>query len=72
MSKSTNIREFAERVERLCDFLLSKKRDEGHVDGSDDIRVIQDLKEEAADIHMKGSVPTEETLEGLAAYMKGM
>jgi hypothetical protein len=66
MSKSVDIQEFARRVETLCDFLIDK----ADRNGSDDLRVIQDLKEDAADIHMNKTM-VNVTLEGLSNYMKG-
>jgi len=45
-TRAVDIRAFAERVERLCEFLLDKV----DKDGSDDVVVIQKLQEEAAEI----------------------
>jgi hypothetical protein len=66
---AVDISEFARKVEGLCDFLLSKFES---VDGSPDVKVIQDLKESAADIHMGGTGNAEVTLSGLDAYMRGL
>jgi len=60
-----DIKEFARDVERLCDFLLDK----ADKDGSEDIVVVQKLKDISADIQYKG--PTNLTLSGLTEYMKG-
>lgn len=67
MPKEVNISEFAERVERLCNFFI----DQAKRDGSDDIKVIQELKEDAANLQFSKEQRVTETLDGLAAYMKG-
>lgn len=67
MAKQIDIPEFARTVEGLCDFLLSKIE---LVDGSADIKVIQDLKDTAADIHTDGTSQVEMTLAGLDAYLR--
>jgi hypothetical protein len=61
---------FARRVERLCDFFLAKISEEEGRDGSDNVKVIEDLKEEAADIQVYHK-DTLETLKGLDDFMKG-
>jgi hypothetical protein len=58
---------FARRVERLCDFLLDKVER----DGSNDVVMIQDLREEARDMQADDAELKFQTLEGLADYMKG-
>ncbi len=68
MKTQIEIKEFAERVERVCDFLLSKMEKR---DGSDDLKVIEDLKEDAADIQFNKAVVISETLNGLSDFMKG-
>ena len=60
-----DIKEFARDVERLCDFLLDK----ADKDGSEDIVVVQKLKDISADIQHKGSI--NRTLSGLTEYLKG-
>lgn len=70
MTKNVDIKDFARQVERLCDFLIAKKSEETGKDGSDDLAVIEDLKEDAADIQFS-SQPASDTLNGLDAYMKG-
>lgn len=60
-----DIKEFARDVERLCDFLL----DTADKDGSNDIVVVQKLKETAADIQFNSVI--NRTLSGLDEYMKG-
>lgn len=69
MTKEIEIVDFAERVERLCDFFLAKHKR----DGSNDLKIIQNLKEEAADIHFgRVRVVTEGSLDGLYDYMNGV
>lgn len=67
MAKEVDITEFARKVEGVCDFLLGKIE---LIDGSPDVRVIQDLKETAADI-LSGSSQVEMTLAGLDAFLRG-
>lgn len=69
--RTVNIEDFARRVERMCDFILAKKGDETGRDGSPDLKVIEDLKEEAADLQFSIQ-PITETLDGLHEYMKGV
>lgn len=77
MPEPIDIKEFARRVELVCDFLLNKIREERSVDGSSgldgsgDLRVIQDLKEDAANIHMGDADVFTNKLSGLSDYMKG-
>jgi hypothetical protein len=69
-TRKLDIEEFARRVERLCDFFLARiSEDEGR-DGSSDVRVLEDLKEEAADILVYYTT-TSETFKGLDDFMKG-
>lgn len=49
-----NITKFAERVERLCDFVL-KQIDPEEKNGSEDLKVIEDLKQDAANIQFNRS-----------------
>lgn len=69
-TREIDIKEFARRVERVCDFLLAKF-EEGGRDGSSDLKVIEDLKADAADIQFDKALVGSETLFGLDAYMKG-
>lgn len=62
-----DIKQFAEQVERLCDFFL----DRVDKDGSDDVQVVQKLKEQAAEIIFDRVHIKVDMLEGLADYMKG-
>lgn len=71
MPKVVEIREFAERVERLCDFLLGKLSSENGRNGTADIVIIEQLKDDAADIHTGNVKVIAETLTGLSDYMKG-
>jgi hypothetical protein len=68
MTKKTDIKEFAIRVERLCDFLLAKI----DKDGSNDVVELQKLKEEALDIQANNSNVVSESIFGLSEYMKGV
>jgi len=63
-----DIQEFARRVEQVCDFLLDRIPEK---DGSADIRVIQDLKEDAADLQHSTRTIGQGTLSGLKDYMSG-
>jgi hypothetical protein len=70
MSRSTDVKDFARRVERLCDFFIGNAKK----DDSTDLKVIHDLKDDAADIQTVGLNKAEivsETLDGLSDYMKG-
>jgi len=68
MTQKVDIKEFAIRVERLCDFLLAKM----DKDGSNDVIELQKLKEEAADIQLNNSNVVSESIFGLSEYMKGV
>jgi hypothetical protein len=68
MSKAFDLKDFAQRVERLCDFILDRTEERN---GSTDLRVIEDLKQEAADIQFEQLQPATITVEGLSDYMKG-
>jgi len=65
MPDQINVTEFAGRVERFCDFLLSQDNAT-----SDDVNVIQKLKEDAANLQFQ--VDKTLTLKGLDEYMRGM
>lgn len=60
-------REFAERVERLCDFILSQA--EGR---ETDLNIIHKLKEDAADIQAKINSFSGISLTGLDEHMRGL
>jgi hypothetical protein len=68
MTKTVDIKEFAIRVERLCDFLLAKMEK----DGSKDVVTLQNLKEEAANIQINNTNVVSESISGLSEYMKGV
>jgi hypothetical protein len=68
MTQKVDIKEFAIRVERLCDFLLAKVEK----DGSNDVIALQKLKEEAADIQINNTNVISESISGLSEYMKGV
>ena len=63
--KQIDIKDFALRVERLCNFLLNKIDVK---DGSDDIVIIQKLKDDAADLQFKADSMF---FEGLHKYIHG-
>ena len=71
VNPEVDIEDFALRVERLCDFLIGKKQEETGRDGSDDLKVLEDLKQDAANIQFGYKKMVSETLNGLFAYMKG-
>jgi len=68
MTQKVDIKEFAIRVERLCDFLLAKM----DKDGSNDVVALQNLKEEAANIQINNTNVVSESIFGLSEYMKGV
>lgn len=68
MSKNSDIVKFAERVERLCDFLINEYTHENGRDGSEDLKVLEVLKEDAADLQNNISA----SIEGLHNYMNGV
>lgn len=51
------------KVERLCDYFIAILEK----DGSDDIRALQELKDEAADLQFAKSIVT---IEGLSDYIR--
>lgn len=60
-----NIKEFAEKVERVLDFIIVQYEEEHGNYESPDLKILHDLKNEAANIHM-GSVEIGISLDGLA------
>lgn len=66
-----DIKEFSERVERVCDFFLSKVSNQKERNGSNDLKVIEDLKEDAADLQTDRASVASEAIEGLYDYMRG-
>jgi hypothetical protein len=64
--KEFDFREFAERVERLCDFILSRIPND-----SADKRVVEQLKEDAADFQTKYEFHSI-SLFGLDDHMRGI
>jgi len=72
-TKKVEIKEFARRVERLCDFFIGKVAEETGKDGSNDLKVIENLKEEAADIQFdRIQLLGVGSIEGLSDYMQGV
>jgi hypothetical protein len=62
---SKDVKEFAMKVERLCDYLLDKIDTK---DGSNDIKFIQDLKEDAANFQFQSGL----SIVGLYDYVNGV
>jgi len=62
----SDIKEFAERVERLCDFLL----DGLEKDGSDDVVELQKIKKDAADLQSTKNANV--SIEGLSNHIRGV
>jgi hypothetical protein len=65
------IKDFARRVERLCDFFISKATEETGRNGSEDLKVLEDLKNTAADIQFDRVTVMTQGIEGLSEYMNG-
>lgn len=61
-----DVRKFSERVERLCDFLIGGM----DKDGSEDVVIIQKLKEDAKDLQLI-TRNSNVSIEGLSEFMKG-
>lgn len=72
MPKNLDIKEFAERVEQFCNFFLTKLSNENSRDGSPDIKVIEQLREDAASIQTDDIKQTSSVLTGLDSYMTGL
>ena len=68
MSRKINLKEFARRVEHVCDFFLSKTE----ADGSRDRKVLEDLKEDAADIQFDQAEIDSGPFIGLDDFLKGV
>jgi hypothetical protein len=58
--------EFGTKVERLCDYLLDKVPQKN---GSSDVKAIQDIKEDAANLQ---TAEDEVSFAGLSDYLKGV
>ena len=67
--KEIDPRDFADRVERLCDFILNRIADDPN---SANVRVIHKLKEDAADIQFKYASFRGISLIDLSDHMKGL
>lgn len=65
IARAVDLKEFAQRVERMCDFFLNRVEK----NGSQDRKVIEDLKEDAADLQIHESKSS--TVDGLRNYMHG-
>lgn len=70
MTRDLDVKEFAQRVERLCDFFIAKIKDEDNGKSSD-LKVFEDLKEDAADIQCDKGALLNSVLGGLDGYMRG-
>jgi hypothetical protein len=68
---ASDIKEFAIRVERLCEFLLARLYSEVGRNGSDEQKILEDLRDEASDIQVS-SAPIRDTLTGLKDFMGGL
>jgi hypothetical protein len=62
------IQEFAERVERLCDYLLNRM----DRDGGKDHDIIHKLKDDAADLQTAIKDGKSMSMSGLYEHMKGL
>jgi hypothetical protein len=71
MARPVDIEDFARRVERLCEFLLAQIK-AGKRDDSQDLKVIEDLKEDAADIQSASMIIGPEIFTGLSEFMHGI
>jgi len=76
-TRTIQIKEFAGRVERLCDFFIGKVAEETGKNESEDLKVLEDLKEDAADIQfgriqLTDVQPGTKAMEGLSDYMRGL
>ena len=71
MSKVIDVKDFAQRVERLCDFFIDKAKDEPGHGETHDLKVIKDLREVAVDIQFERTIIGSQTLFGLDNYMRG-
>lgn len=71
MSRKIDLKDFAMRVERLCNFFIAQGTAQTGRDGSDDLRVLEDLKEEAADIQFDRVQIVSGSLQGLSDFMRG-
>lgn len=71
MTNQIDIKDFARRVERMCDFFIAKRTEEKINDGSSDLLVLEELKDEAADIQFDRVHVVSGMLNGLSDYMRG-
>jgi hypothetical protein len=62
-----DVRDFAERVERLCEFFL----DGLNKDGSADVVALQKMREDAADLQ-KITRNSNVSIDGLDAHLRGI
>lgn len=69
INKEINIREFASRVERMCEFILYQIEEK---DGSPDIVFVQKLKEDAAFIQYNPRPFDGISIKGLDDHTRGI
>ena len=68
MTKDLDVKDFAERVERLCKFFLAKIPE-----ASPDRAVLEELEEAAIDMQNSGiEYQTKDAIKGLDNFMRGM
>lgn len=66
-TRTVDLRDFSQRVERLCDFLLARSDRKG----TKEQKFLEDLRNDAADIQFN-RLEIPEALEGLHDYVKGL
>ena len=62
-----DIKDFADRVERMCEFILMQV----DKDGSQDVTFVQQIKEDAADLQCIPNDMNNLSIDGIHDYMKG-
>lgn len=67
--RDIDIKEFASRVENMCEFILNQIPQK---DGSPDQVFIQNLKKDAADIQFNPSLHGDISLRGLDDHVRGI
>lgn len=71
-TKTLDPKEFASRVERVCEFVIDRLIQDRGRDGSKDQKVIEDLREDAADIQYDRVDLGYLSLDGLHDYVNGV
>lgn len=68
--KKIDIQNFARRVEDLCSFLLERiPSNSENIEDLHDLKIIQDLKQDAADLQFSDFQMTVNVLDGLAEFV---